>query len=61
MGTTNTRVTEGAGESENSHRKSDDGLIREIQIQRSKGKKLLVKNRSREQPAFIILFFKPLI
>lgn len=61
MGTTNTRVAMGAGESENSRRKSDDDLIREIQIQRSKGKKLLVENRSREQPAFIILLFKPLI
>lgn len=60
MGTTNTRATVGAGESKNSHRKSDDDLIREIQIQRSKGKKL-VKNRSREQPPFIILLFKPLI
>lgn len=50
----------GVGESKNTHRKSDDDLIREIQIQRSKRKKL-VKNRSREQPPFIILLFKPLI
>lgn len=40
---------------------NQDDLIREIQIQKSKGKKLLVKSRSREHSDFIILLFKPLI
>lgn len=40
---------------------NQDDLIFEIHIQRSKGEKLLVKSRSREQSDFIILLFKPLI
>lgn len=40
---------------------NQDDLIREIQIQRSKGEKLLGKSRSREHSDFIILLFKPLI